>query len=52
VVEIPREGRSLNRKSLCTKILRRLEHSSDPEEEQLYHHLIGLLFERQSWIIS
>ncbi|MDF7629926.1 regulatory protein YcgZ [Erwiniaceae bacterium L1_55_4] len=48
VVEILREGRSLNRKSLCTKLLRRLEHSSDSEEEQLYHHLIGLLFERQS----
>ncbi|KGT89106.1 MULTISPECIES: regulatory protein YcgZ [Enterobacterales] len=46
VVEILREGKNLNRKSLCTKLLRRLEISSNAEEEHHYHQLIGLLFER------
>ncbi len=48
VVEILREGRNLNRKSLCTKLLRRLELASTTEEEHHYHQLIGLLFERES----
>ncbi|NIF23942.1 regulatory protein YcgZ [Candidatus Pantoea multigeneris] len=47
VVEILREGRSLNRKSLCTKLLRRLELAGSVEEEHHYHQLIGLLFDRQ-----
>jgi hypothetical protein len=38
----------LNRKSLCTKLLRRLELASTTEEEHHYHQLIGLLFERES----
>ncbi|MBK0097418.1 two-component-system connector protein YcgZ [Erwinia sp. S63] len=46
VVEILREGKNLNRKSLCTKLLRRLEISSNAEEEHHYHQLIGLLFDR------
>lgn len=46
VVEILREGKNLNRKSLCTKLLRRLEISSSAEEEHHYHQLIGLLFDR------
>lgn len=46
VVEILREGKNLNRKSLCTKLLRRLEISSNAEEEHHYHKLIGLLFDR------
>ncbi|MBK0127724.1 two-component-system connector protein YcgZ [Pantoea sp. S61] len=46
VVEILREGKNLNRKSLCTKLLRRLEISSNAEEEHHHHQLIGLLFDR------
>ena len=46
VVEILREGKNLNRKSLRTKLLRRLEISSNAEEEHHYHQLIGLLFDR------
>lgn len=41
VVEILRDGRSLNRKTLC-----RLEDASDLEEEKHYQTLIGLLFDR------
>ncbi len=41
------EGRNLNRKSLCTKLLSRLEVASEPEEENHYQTLIGLLFEHQ-----
>lgn len=46
VVEILSDGRNLNRKSLCTKLLSRLEKADGPEEEQHYHMLLGLLFER------
>ncbi|MEW7315017.1 regulatory protein YcgZ [Buttiauxella gaviniae] len=46
VVEILSDGRSLNRKSICTKLLRRVEQASGPEEESHYHTLIGLLFDR------
>lgn len=46
VVEILRDGRSLNRKTLCTKLLGRLEGASGYEEEQHYQMLIGLLFDR------
>ncbi|MDR9890361.1 regulatory protein YcgZ [Pseudenterobacter timonensis] len=46
VVEILREGKILNRKSLCTKLLSRLEMTCDKEEETHYHTLIGLLFDR------
>lgn len=46
VVEILSDGRNLNRKTLCTKLLGRLERASGPEEEQHYHMLLGLLFER------
>lgn len=45
VVEILRAGKNLNRKAICTKLLRRLEVSSSPEEERHYHALIGMLFE-------
>jgi hypothetical protein len=40
------DGRNLNRKSLCTKLLSRLEKADGPEEEEHYHMLLGLLFER------
>ncbi|WP_312947144.1 regulatory protein YcgZ [Superficieibacter sp.] len=46
VREILLDGRSLNRKAICTKLLSRLELASDPEEESHYHTLIGLLFDR------
>lgn len=46
VVEILSDGRNLNRKSLCTKLLSRLERANGPEEEHHYHLLLGLLFER------
>ena len=46
VVEILSYGRNLNRKSLCTKLLSRLEKANGPEEEHHYHMLLGLLFER------
>ncbi|MGG5838147.1 MULTISPECIES: regulatory protein YcgZ [Enterobacteriaceae] len=46
VVEILRDGRSLNRKTLCTKLLGRLEKATDTQEEQHYQMLIGLLFDR------
>ncbi len=38
--------RNLNRKSLCTKLLSRLQRKRGAEEEQHYHMLLGLLFER------
>lgn len=44
VVDILRDGRHLNRKSLCTKLLSRLEHASTPQEEHHYQMLISLLF--------
>lgn len=46
VVEILSEGRNLNRKAICTKLLSRLEQASSPEEESHYHALIGMLFDR------
>lgn len=44
VVEILRAGKNLNRKSVCTKLLLRLEVASSAEEEKHYHELIRLLF--------
>ncbi len=46
VVEILNDGRNLNRKSLCTKLLGRLQQASCAEEEDHYNALIGLLFDR------
>ena len=48
VVEILKTGRHLNRKTICTKLLVRLEQATSKEEEKHYQALIGLLFERQS----
>ena len=45
VVEVLASGKNLNRKSLCTRLLARLEHASG-EEERHYQQLIGLLFGR------
>ncbi|ERH63454.1 MULTISPECIES: regulatory protein YcgZ [Pantoea] len=46
VVEILRAGKNLNRKAICTKLLRRLEVAANYEEERHYQTLIGMLFER------
>ena len=46
VVEILNAGQNVNRKSICTKLLRRLETASSQEEERHYHALISLLFGR------
>lgn len=47
MVEILSAGKNLNRKSLCTKLLGRLEKASGMEEEKHYNALIGLLFENR-----
>ncbi len=44
VVEILLEGRLLNRKSLCTKLIFRLEQAQSPQEKLHYQQLVGLLF--------
>ncbi|WP_147198373.1 regulatory protein YcgZ [Pantoea sp. MBD-2R] len=44
VVEILRAGKYLNLKSVCTKLLRRLEVARSAEEEKHYQELIRLLF--------
>lgn len=44
VVEILRAGKHLNRKTLCTRLIRRLERASDVTEEQHYQKLVALLF--------
>ncbi|MGK3122583.1 regulatory protein YcgZ [Candidatus Pantoea formicae] len=44
VVEILRSGRSLSRKTLCTKLICRLEQADSPEEELHLQQLIGLMF--------
>ena len=43
-VEILRSGRSLSRKTLCTKLVCRLEQANTPEAELHYQQLIGLMF--------
>ncbi|MDZ1773531.1 regulatory protein YcgZ [Klebsiella quasipneumoniae] len=47
VMDILNEGRHLNRKALCTKLLSRLDRARAPEEESHYQTLIGLLFADQ-----
>ena len=46
VVEILHAGGNVNRKSICTKLLLRLETASTEEEERHYRTLISLLFGR------
>ncbi|EGT0637952.1 MULTISPECIES: regulatory protein YcgZ [Citrobacter] len=45
VTEILKDGRNLSRKSLCAKLLNRLEKASGEDEQKHYNALIGLLFE-------
>ena len=44
-LEILKDGRNLSRKSLCAKLLCRLEQATGEEEQKHYNALIGLLFE-------
>lgn len=43
VMDILNEGRHLNRKALCTKLLSRLDRARAPEEESHYQTLIELV---------
>lgn len=45
VFEILAEGKNLNHKSLCSKLLQRVELVSKPEDKQHYYSLIALLLE-------
>ncbi|HDP6801971.1 regulatory protein YcgZ [Escherichia coli] len=45
VTDILKDGRNLSRKSLCAKLLGRLEQATGEEEQKHYNALIGLLFE-------
>ncbi len=51
-MDILNEGRHLNRKALCTKLLSRLDRARAPEEESHYQTLIGLLFAGQDNVIN
>jgi len=44
VVEILRSGRSLNRKSICMRLLARVDAATSQEEEHHLQELISLLF--------
>ncbi|HAV1719510.1 regulatory protein YcgZ [Enterobacter hormaechei subsp. oharae] len=44
VSEILRDGRNLNRKSLCVKLLSRLDKATSENEKNYYYKLINLLF--------
>ena len=45
VAEILNDGRSLNRKAICTKLLSRLDKAQNTEEEAHCNRLIGMLFD-------
>lgn len=47
VVELLRAGKNVNRKGICTKLIRNLELAADAREEKHYQDLIGLLLGRQ-----
>lgn len=44
VVEILRSGLNLNRKTICMRLLARVDATSCPKEEEHLQTLIGLLF--------
>ncbi|WP_369790151.1 regulatory protein YcgZ [Rouxiella sp. WC2420] len=48
VVELLRAGKNLNRKALCSKLLRRIEVAGSAEEEKHYQELIRLVLERDA----
>lgn len=45
VAEILTDGCSLSRKTICTKLLSRLEKAENSQEEAHFNHLIGMLFD-------
>ncbi|MEZ3498386.1 two-component-system connector protein YcgZ [Pantoea sp. KPR_PJ] len=47
VCELLSAEEPVNRKSICCKLLKRLEHARCQEEERVYYRLIRLLFGRQ-----
>ncbi|SFN07007.1 Biofilm development protein YmgB/AriR [Izhakiella capsodis] len=46
VVEIIQAGKHLNRKAICTRLLRGQELATTGKEKQRYQTLIGMLFEQ------
>lgn len=45
VLEILSEGKNLNRQSMCSKLLHRVELVSKPEDKQHYFSLIAMMLE-------
>lgn len=45
VAEILTDGRTLNRHAICTRLLSRLEHAKNSQEEAHFNQLIGMLFD-------
>jgi hypothetical protein len=46
VVELLEAGKNLNRKALCSKLLKRIEFAASAEEERHYQKLLHLVLER------
>jgi len=44
VVEILQAGKTLNRKAICSVLLKRLENAANAHEERHYQSLIAMLF--------
>lgn len=47
VTEILRSGKSVDRKTICSKLLTRLEQVADAEMEKHYHDLLALVLGRE-----
>lgn len=47
VCELIRAEKPVSRKSICCKLLKRLEQAQNKEEERLYYRLFRMLFGRQ-----
>ena len=48
VMEILKSGMTVNRQSICAKLLSRLADVSEPDLETQHHELIAMLFGRES----
>ncbi|WP_426444983.1 regulatory protein YcgZ [Siccibacter colletis] len=46
VVELLREGQRLSRRSICAKLVYRLEMAQTPEQDAHYRELVGMMFQR------
>ncbi|WP_336750092.1 regulatory protein YcgZ [Pantoea vagans] len=46
VAEVLRSGRTLSRKTICLRLIARLEKASTPDEEQHLQELVSLLFSK------